>query len=338
VSGRLRLLLILLTALALLAVPGAALAAKTRTKVEPGSTWIGVELASRGGWQISVLTASNGKSRTPVSISANDSASHASLTYGVHGRWTKDGTIVAKFPGIGRVNLRFDQTEVKKETDRAEPGCTVGGETLVRKGTFRGRIKLDNPKGFGRVNLSEAPGTITDFPAETCPVREGGASKHGAANVAGEEEPVESAGPLSRSFHSGREVDGGDLTFDVETYPSGFFGEKGGPRFEFTASFYKMRHGLSTFASATTPVTTKGFDVTPGSGATVTPPGPFSGSATFKLESPTTASWAGDLSVKLPTLGKVGLTAPGTWSTLCEGASCTETLPPGMRFSLLESD
>jgi hypothetical protein len=32
------------------------------------------------------------------------------------------------------------------------------------------------------------------------------------------------------------------------------------------------------------------------------------------------------------------MTAPGTWSTLYEGASCTETLPPGMRFTLLGSD
>ena len=242
--GRLRPLLALLMALALLALPGAALAAKT--KVQPGSTWISVELPTRGDWQVEIGTAVNGKSRTPVSISANDRAAHASLSYGVHGRWTKDGTIVAKFPGLGRVNLRFDQAKVKKEVDHAEPGCKVPRETLVREGTFRGRIKLDDRKGFGRVNLAEAPGTIYDFAAETCPAHEHGASKHRAANEA-EEEPVESAGALSSSFYSGRKLDGGQLSFEVETIPGGLFDEKKAPQFEFIASFDELRHGLSTF-------------------------------------------------------------------------------------------
>ena len=335
-STRRRSLLVLLSVLALLAFPGAALAAKTRTKVEPGSTWISVELPSRGGWQIEILTATHGKSRTPVSISANDPAAHASLTYGVQGRWTKDGTIIAKFPGLGRVNLRFDQARVEKEADHAEPGCTIGRETLARKGTFRGRIQLDDRKGFGRVNLGEAPGTIFDFPAESCPLHMHGASTHSAANKAEEGEPLESAGALSSNFHSGRKLDGGELTFDVETYPGGLFGGNGASQFAFTAGFSKMRHGLSSYATVTAPLVTKGFDVTTATEATVTPPAPFQGSATFKLESPTTASWTGDLSVEIPTLGKVPLTVPGTWSTLCQGSACTETLPPGMQFAFLE--
>jgi hypothetical protein len=325
-STRLRSLLFLLPIVALLAVPGAALAAKTRTRVEPGSTWISVELPSRGAWQIEIATAINGRSRTPVSISANDRAAHASLNYGVHGRWTKDGTIVAKFPGLGRVNLRFDQAEVKKEADHAEPGCTVGRETLVRKGTFRGRIKLDDRKGFGRVNLGEAPGTIFDFPAETCPVHKHGASKHGASNGA-EEEPGQSAGALAGSFYSGRKLDGGELSFDVETFPSGLFGEMRAPQFEFIADFFKIRHGLSSYATVTAPLVTKGFDVTAAGEATVTPPAPFRGSATFKLESPDTASWTGDLRVPIPTLGTVALTGPEFQTVLCGSGGCTETAP-----------
>ena len=57
-------------------------------------------------------------------------------------------------------NLRFDQAEVKKEADRAEPGCTVGGETHVRKGTFRGRIQLDDPKGF-ESTVNQIAGVVT---------------------------------------------------------------------------------------------------------------------------------------------------------------------------------
>ncbi|HEY0279781.1 MAG TPA: hypothetical protein VGC32_16080 [Solirubrobacterales bacterium] len=331
---RRRSLVVLLPVLALLALPGAAPA---RTKVEPGSTWISVELPSRGDWRIEIATAADGKSRSPVSISANDRAAQASLDYGVQGRWTKDGTIVAKFPGLGRVNLRFDQTEVTKQANHAEPGCAVGGQTLVRTGEFRGRIELDDRRGFGRLNLGEAPGKILDFPAETCPIRKERAPEHGGADVE-EEQSVESAGGLSSSFHTGRKFDGGELGLDVETYPGGLFGQKSPRQFEFAATFEKTSHGLSTFATATAPLTTKGFDFSGESEATIAPPTPFSGSAAFKLESPTRASWTGDLSVAIPTLGEVQLTTPGTWATLCEGASCTETSPPGIKFTLLGSD
>lgn len=337
-SVRRRTLLVVLPIVALLAVPGAALAAKTKTKVQPGSTWFSAELPSWDDWQISIEAAIDGKLRTPVSISANDRAAHASLNYGVHGRVTKNGTIVAKFPGIGHVNLRFDQAEVNKETDHAEPGCTVPHETLVRKGTFRGRIQLDDDKGFGRLHLGEAPGTIFDFPAETCARHKRGAAKHGATSGAEEEAPAEAAGVLSRSLYADRKLDGGDLAFDAETFPGGPFGEKGGPEFEFIASYFKALHGLSISANVTSPLVKNGFDVTPGSEATITPPGPFSGSATFKLQSPKTASWSGDLGVEIPTLGKVDLTAPGTWATLCEDASCTETAPPGTQLILPGSD
>jgi hypothetical protein len=236
------------------------------------------------------------------------------------------------------VSLRFDETKVKREAARPEPGCTIPRETLVREGTFRGRIKLDDRKGFGSLDLRQASGSITDFAAETCPARKCGAAKHGAAGAAKAEAAAEETGVLSRSLHAGRKLDGGQLDFDVETFPSRPFGKRSEPQFEFIASFDTMRHGLSTFASVVTPVATKGFDVIPGSEATAKPPAPFDGSATFKLESPTAATWSGDLSVEIPTLGKVDLTAPGTWASLCEGGSCTDTLPAGMRLSLLGSD
>jgi hypothetical protein len=63
--------------------------------------------------------------------------------------------------------------------------------------------------------------------------------------------------------------------------------------------------------------------------ATVEPPAPFEGSAAFHLESPTQASWTGDLSVDLPGIGKVALAGPGTSADLCEQNACTATLAPG---------
>jgi len=62
--------------------------------------------------------------------------------------------------------------------------------------------------------------------------------------------------------------------------------------------------------------------------ATIAPPAPFSGSATFHLEDPKTATWTGDLRVELPGIGKVPLTGEGIGAGLCNGPSnCTKTLP-----------
>jgi hypothetical protein len=81
-STRLRSLLVALPVLALLAVPGAALAAKTRTKVVAGSKWISVELPTKNGWQASVEAVAGGPGGgSEISISANG-PDHESVTYG----------------------------------------------------------------------------------------------------------------------------------------------------------------------------------------------------------------------------------------------------------------
>jgi hypothetical protein len=315
--------------------------AKPPTKVVAGSKWISVELPAKKGWQASVGAVVGGRAgASEISISVNG-PDHESVQYGVHGRVSKDGAIVAKFPGLGRVNVVFDQEKVKKLNDIVEPGCSADRETLSRKGTFRGRIDIHDPGVLGTIDRRATPGSILDFPAETCPTPK--PAPHGAGSRKVEaEETVESGRSGPDSLYAGRKLDGGDLFFSATREGGGPFGTKAAPRFNFIATFSKNHRGLSTFATASASPAKSGFTVTESAGApteaTVEPPAPFHGSATFELESPTTASWAGDLSVEIPTLGKILLTAPGTWSILCEGTVCTETLPAGMRVGLLEYD
>jgi hypothetical protein len=68
----------------------------------------------------------------------------------------------------------------------------------------------------------------------------------------------------------------------------------------------------------------------PLSAATVEPPAPFSGSASFSLTSPTTDELTGDLAAELPGLGKVPLTR-GLEAGLCKSGKCTKTLPAALR-------
>ena len=65
----------------------------------------------------------------------------------------------------------------------------------------------------------------------------------------------------------------------------------------------------------------------PLSEAIIEPPAPFSGTATFHLETPKKANWTGDLAVELPGLGTVPLTGPKIAAGLCHGRDCTKTLP-----------
>jgi hypothetical protein len=56
--------------------------------------------------------------------------------------------------------------------------------------------------------------------------------------------------------------------------------------------------------------------------ATVTPPEPFTGTATFRQESADQFSWAGDLAVELPGSGEVSLAGPKFETALCLERSC----------------
>lgn len=56
----------------------------------------------------------------------------------------------------------------------------------------------------------------------------------------------------------------------------------------------------------------------------VKPPAPFSGSATYRRESPRSLSWTGDLAVSLPGFGFVHLAGPKTIATVCADERCSD--------------
>jgi hypothetical protein len=61
---------------------------------------------------------------------------------------------------------------------------------------------------------------------------------------------------------------------------------------------------------------------TPPRSATVDPPSPFTGSASFQRESAKDFSWTGDLAVELPGIGEVTLAGPKFETALCLGRRC----------------
>ena len=329
VHSKLAAALSVLIALLALALPAASLAAKTHRK--PPTQWITIEMPKTNGWRLSVsgVFSPQFKQQT-VSISA-EGPHQVHVGYGVHGHLAPDGTISAKFPGIGVVDLSFRQTGERRATSEDE-GCTNDGPAHSYLGAFQGLIKLDGKGSFGRVERHSAPGSIFESPPETCVVE-----KH-HRHPSGGEVPGDLGD--SQALYVARHRQGGLLFFDASAEEPGI--GLGGvvPRgVSFSLSYLRSHQGMTTSVTAGVLGKSSQFKVSSPAGtpseAVVEPPAPFAGSATFKLESPTVADWSGDLRIDLPLLGEVHLTEPSFWSMLCEGLTCTNTAPPGAEVGFL---
>jgi hypothetical protein len=198
---------------------------------------------------------------------------------------------------------------------------------VSRHGEFEGTIELHGEHGYTSVHSRKAPGEITQSFRQVCDQREPGHAEEGSGD----------------SFHLKTLFAGQDgrraLSFSVSRFD---FGPKfGGPKVSFSASSSIRHHGFFASYSVSAEGGPATFVMPDPAGvlenASVSPPAPFHGTATFHLDSPTSASWAGTLSVELPGIGDVPLAGTGFWSALCEDTTCTKTLPPGVWVAFFSS-
>jgi hypothetical protein len=312
---------------ALAGAPAAAAAAKPRTEVTPASRTAFLTARGTDGWrlQITAVLGSAKGTRQPIGFFARGPHREEVSYVGGKGRASEDGEIVGKLPGIGRVDLRFEQISKQQVTFGTETDCKTEGKSAVLKGVFRGTIEFHGEGGYTTVERRSAPGTIEVHPRTIChrprhqPPPQ--ADKTGFKLLVAERD----------------EGHGESLTFDA--FGADLKPSEGGSISGFAASYTHKRGKLLIVAStraASEEATSFSLTAPEGtpSEATVAPPAPFSGTATFKLESPTAASWTGDLSVEIPTLGTVDLTEPGFRAGAC-AANCTKTFPHGMGFGIV---
>lgn len=311
---------------ATLGAAAAANAASAKTEVRPEERDAFIFAKGSNGWrlQVTAVLASGKQARRQIGFYTRG-PHHEEVAYlGPRGRATEAGEIVGRLPDLGRVAVHFEQTSETPVTFIPESGCKAEGKSATLKGIFRGTIELHGEGGYTTVERRSAPGQIEVTPKQVCrrPTRHPRPPK----------ETAEEAG--IEYLSAGREEgDGSSLTFAA--FGTGLKLPGGGAVTDFSAT-YRHKKG-KIWIDALTRVLGEGkglFSLTAPSGtpteAMVDPPAPFSGTATFKLESPTTASWTGDLSVEIPTLGTVNLTEPGFWAGAC-AAHCTNTFPPGMQ-------
>jgi hypothetical protein len=232
----------------------------------------------------------------------------------------RDGRIRAHLPGVGRVALRFqERSRSRKQTSG---GCKGLG-TLVRRGTFRGRVKLTGEHGYTRVDVRAVRGKIVDEPRLVC--RRSGRARSSAG---GQEELLRAAVPRGR----------GSLEFFADDFGSKFDSL---PAF-FGAQLNRLRGHMFVLSSVygfTEDSEALAVAKPPLSGS-VAPPKPFTGTASFQREPGGTFTWLGDLAAELPGVGSVRLAGPAFKAEACLGHKCkgsAELEPGGRRMARLYS-
>lgn len=309
---------------ALIGAPTAAAKPKAGSKIVPSQTFIFIAMPASNGWHLQLTAVPGKRGNRPIGVYARGPHGQRVSYLGVKGRVTEDGTIEAKVPGVIHLALRFEQKS-EKAIDFGFDNCKVERKERERNGVFRGTIAFYGEGGYTTVKRRSAYGHIEIHPPAICPKQPSRPPKQKVDDLGIE---------LVSAGH--KEKGGDSLTFDA--FSPDFPGT--GPLTDFYATYTHRRGKLTVSASTEKLGEEKGqFSLTAPEGtpteATVTPPAPFSGSATFKLESPTTASWTGDLRVEIPTLGKVSLAEPGWWAGAC-AAHCTNTFPEPVLFGFVE--
>jgi len=237
---------------------------------------------------------------------------HAAVQYFAHGAAGK-GRIKARFGSLGHVALRFHprgKAHLHKEQER---NCR-GGDSLTQPGVFVGKLDFEGEQGYTAIHASRIKGTVTHTKRQVC------------KNNGGEE-----GFPFSlKSTIVSAAADESGISFNAFGVES-----KSKPRLSgiiFNATVVESPPGLSVFRSiqvraadsnALSVVTSQGrVDE-----ATVTPPAPFFGSATYRRAvARKSETWAGSLAGDFPGLGTVSLAGPkfcaeGVLLKGCNGAA-----------------
>jgi len=209
-----------------------------------------------------------------------------------------DDRVWARFGGRGKIAVRFKQSG---ETVRQDPPPRCEGPPrTIRTGFFIGMIRFSGERAYTAVDAPRARGKLRTVPPWRCSGRAPASRDAQAASW-------EEGRPAVLDAKSGRDGKRDLLSIAASRYPDK--GEEGGTRF--TAARLERRPRMRIYRFAWAFGTDKTFvcddELT---WATVEPPSPFAGSATF-LRGAQGASWAGSLSVELPGVGTVPLAGEG---------------------------
>ena len=230
-----------------------------------------------------------------------------SASYRFPARTTRSGGIRASLGSLGRISLDFQPSGPPKINDEGS-GCK-GRDPIEQDGRFVGILKFRGERGFTTVKAASIKGTVARSFRQVCrrPLSEGRGGRTRPSVVSlGAYAKGDATKPSFGVYES--------LSHGVrEPQFSATLNERRGPiEIARTASTQVADRATFAFsAPGTDPVT-----------ASVAPPFPFSGSASFERTSDGAPTWAGDLAVELPGIGTAPLTGPTYTAKLCRSLAC----------------
>ena len=316
-------------ALVVVALSGTfASSAAANRKVEKATTVGSFSVKGSNGYWIDV-TADRvaGEKNAKVTVTAERQrykVEAVRVAYSVDAQMSRHGGFDAKLPGLGRIHVSFDQAKARTtKTPPARPAAAPRkrSTTVPSGGRFRSAPKAASPWSTARPRRARSRNT-----------RGGSAGK----SKAGGYRKGKVGRRTSSSWLPGRPPPRArqEVTFSTSGYPESEPPTTSGgiPTVAFTAGYSTEKRGIQIAADAYRSAVSSYFHV-PGSigtltDATVTPPAPFAGAGTYQAESPTTAAWTGDLSIRFPgAIGIVPLTGPGFTARLCESPTACSGPP-----------
>ena len=241
------------------------------------------------------------------------SKDQSAAIYSIRHNPERDNRVEATLPGLGRISVRFHpKGRVHREAGLFE-SCK-GGESVTQPGYFVGTIRFRGERGYTALHATRAQGQTVTTTREVCKRSIFGSGKPNTKDLA---------------FLSAKRKSHGRTTsfaaFAVGDLPDSL------TLFFSTAS--EQREGMSISRRA---IVMGGIaDFTPGDAgdfplsATVEPPNPFHGSATFQRKAGSDNAWTGSLSAAFPGAGRIALAGPRFTAKLCQDAGCARLLGKG---------
>jgi hypothetical protein len=262
--------------------------------VVPPSRFTEFHVKGSTGYSILVFA-----SRGQVSITARRGSSSA--TYVVHGV-TSPERIAAKVGARGRISVRFHPSGPRQLVPLPRGNCRGQGEVLER-GEFVGRIEFAGEQGYTTVDVSRAMGRVVKFLKETCNRNKGGGGPPflwTILNATSNSMGISVMASRALSFSHPR-LNGSAFSASViETSP------------EVLAVIRTINASSDLDAFATTELG-NGFK-----SAVVSPPAPFSGTATYE-RTKDGATWLGSLTGDFLGRGLVSLAGEGFSAEILHG-------------------
>jgi hypothetical protein len=244
------------------------------------------EFQLKGSDGFSIAVSAGGRQ---VSLTAKKGGSSA--TYSVRGI-ASSKRIKARFAGLGLVSVLFRPSGQAHRMAAAE-NCS-GEAGFVQPGKFVGKIEFEGEQAYTTVRASKAKGKETFARKQVCPKEAGEAGS-----------PFSLTALTAVSSSDGVAFVALRLTRGTQQ-TSGFSGF-GGTIFESVGRLAITRSieasaGISAFATSGS-----GREIT---SATIAPPSPFTGSATYEKQKGSPATWTGALAGTFLGRGEVSLAGP----------------------------